>query len=148
MPANFRLAGILFFILGFIFGIARFKFGFKPEMLDIKVFAFFSSYLQTKYLEIIGNNIGEEITSFFLLTGLFLIAFSRERDECEEFNVFRLKSFFISAYLNFLFLIVAVFFTFGFSFVYMLMVNMGFGLLVYIIAFQRMLFKSRSNKSD
>lgn len=144
MPANFRYVGILFFILGFIFGVARFKYGFKPEILDMKMFAFQSSYLQTKYLEFIGNNLGEELTSILLLTGLFLIAFSRERDESEEFNGFRLKAFFVSAYANFLFLIAAIFFTFGFSFVYMLMVNMGFGLMVYIVAFQRTLFKSRS----
>lgn len=144
MPANFRYVGILFFILGFIFGVARFKYGFKPEILDMKMFAFQSSYLQTKYLEFIGNNLGEELTSILLLTGLFLIAFSRERDESEEFNGFRLKAFFVSTYANFLFLIAAIFFTFGFSFVYMLMVNMGFGLMVYIVAFQRTLFKSRS----
>lgn len=148
MPANFRFVGILFLIFGFIFGVARFKYGFKPEILDIKVFAFQSSYLQPKYMEIIRNNMGEELTSFFLLAGLFLMAFSREKNESEELNVFRLKAFFIAAYSNFLFLFVAVFFTYGFSFVYMLMLNMGFGLLVYIIAFQRMLFKSRSNKLD
>jgi hypothetical protein len=148
MPANFRFVGILFFILGFVLGVIRFKYGFKPEILDMKMFAFASSYIQTKYMEIIGNNMGEEIVSFFLLTGLFLIAFSREKNESEEFNVFRLKAFFMAAYSNFVFLLVAVFFTYGFSFVYMLIVNMGFGLLVFIAAFQLMLFKSRSNKSD
>ena len=144
MPAKFRFVGIIFFILGFIFGVARFKYGFKPEILDMKMFAFQSSYIQTKYMEFIGNNMGEELTSILLLVGLFLIAFSCERDESEEFNGFRLKAFFISAYANFLFLIAAIFFTFGLSFVYMLMLNMGFGIMVYIVAFQGILIKSRS----
>lgn len=148
MPANFRFVGILFFILGFVLGVIRFKYGFKPEILDMKMFAFASSYIQTKYMEMIGNNMGEEIASFFLLTGLFLIAFSREKNENEEFNVIRLKAFFMAAYSNFVFLLAAVLFTYGFSFIYMLMLNMGFGLLVFIAAFQIMLFKSRSYKLD
>jgi hypothetical protein len=134
--------------LGLVLGVIRFKYGFKPEILDMKIFAFASSYIETKYMEIIGNNMGEEIASFFLLTGLFLIAFSREKNENDEFNVFRLKAFFLAAYSNFVFLLAAVFFTYGFSFVYMLIVNMGFGLLVFITAFQIMLFKSRSYKLD
>jgi len=143
MPANFRFVGILFFILGIILGVARFKFGFKPDILDIKVFTLFSSYIETKYMEFIRNNMGEELTSFLLLAGLFMMAFARERNEREEFNSYRLKAFFIAAYSNFLFLLVAVFFTHGFAFVYMLMVNMGFGLLVYTLAFQSMLLKSK-----
>jgi hypothetical protein len=33
-------------------------------------------------------------------------------------------------------LLFALIFTFGFAFIYMLMINMGFGLLTYLVAFQ------------
>jgi len=90
----------------------------------------------------------EEITGFLMFSGLFLIAFSREAEENYQLNILRLKSFFITAYLNFLFLLTALFFTYGFAFVYMMMVNMCFGMLVYIIVFQTLKFRNRLKQSD
>jgi hypothetical protein len=148
LPRNFRFVGIIFFIFGLILGVARFYYGFKPDLLDMKMFAFYSSYLETKYMEIIRNNMCEEFIGFFLITGLFLNAFSREKVENKQKNVLRLKAFFISAYLNFLFLLVSLFFTYGFAFVYMLMVNMGISLLAYILVFRTLLWYNRSISSD
>jgi len=122
----------------------RFYFGIKPEVLEIEVFAFCSSYLQRMFMQFISNNMIEELTGVFLISGLFMIAFSRERKEGAKMNAIRLKSFFISAYLNFLFLIISLFVTYGLAFVYMLMLNMGVSLLIYIIAFRILLFRSRS----
>jgi hypothetical protein len=140
LPRSFRFVGFVFLIAGLLLGIARFYFGYKPHLLDMKVFAFYSSYLQTKYMEIVRNNMAEEFTGFFLVTGLFLIAFSREKVENELTSMLRFKAFFIAFYLNFLFLLISLFFTFGFAFVYMLMVNMGFGLLAFILTFRFLLF--------
>ena len=128
--------GIFFLIVGIIFGIARFKYGFKPGSLDFKMFAFYSSYIESKYMEIIRNNMGEEITGLFIVVGLFFMAFARETEESEITNILRLKAFFISAYLNFFFLLGALFLTFGFAFVYMLMANMCFGLAAYNLSFR------------
>ena len=144
MPRSFRFVGIIFFSLGLIIGLIRFYFGIKPEALEIKVFAFYSSYLQSKFMQFISNNMIEELTGFFLISGLFLIAFSRERKEEALMNTIRLKSFFISVYLNFLFLMVSLFVAYGLAFVYVLMFNMGVGLLAYIIAFRTLLFLNRS----
>ncbi len=140
LPRSFRFVGILFFITGLLFGVARFRYGFKPDSLDLKMFAFCSSYLETKYLEIVRNNMGEEITGVLMLVGLFLIAFSREKEENEQTNSLRLKAFFIAAYLNFLFLLAALFFTYGFAFVIMTIANIGFWLLVYNVSFRVLLF--------
>jgi hypothetical protein len=148
LPRSFRFVGILFFILGLILGIARFKYGFKPDFLDMKMFAFYSSYLETKYMEIIRNNMGEEFTGFFLIAGLFLLAFSREKDENEQTDKLRLKAFYIAAYLNFLFLLVSLFFTYGIAFIYMLMANMGISLLAYILVFQTLCRLNRSMSLD
>ena len=140
--------GFLFFTGGLILGIARFRYSFKPDLLDMKMFAFSSSYLETKYMEIVKNNMSEEFTGFFIVAGLFLIAFSREKVENELKNRLRLKAFFIAAYLDLLFLLASLFFTFGFAFVFMLMVNMIFSLLAYIIAFRYLLIKNRSILTD
>ena len=134
--------GIIFFIAGLLLGIARFYYGFKPDALDLKVFAFYSSYLESKYMQVLKNNMCEELTAFFLIVGLFFVAFSREAVENEQNNSLRLKAFFITAYLNFLFLLAALFFTYGFAFVYMLMVNIGFSLLVFSITFRILIWRN------
>lgn len=143
MPRNFKFVGIIFFVLGVLTGISRFYLGVKPKILNLKAFAFYSHYIEGKYLEVINNNYGEEITGLLLITGLFLFAFSREKTEKEEYFILRAKALAISFYLNFFFLIAILLFTFGFAFIYMLMINMGFGLLAYIVAFQTLLFKNR-----
>ena len=132
--------GIFFFIAGLLFGIARFKYGFKPDSLDLNTFAVYSSYLETKFMQIVRNNFGEEITGTLMVTGLFLMAFAREKTENELTSRLRLKSFFIAAYINFAFLLAAFLFTFGLAFVYMLMLNMGIGLLAYIGVFRFLLY--------
>jgi hypothetical protein len=135
--------GIIFFIGGVVAGISRFYFGVKPKILNMKAFAFYSYYIDEKYLEIIKNNYGEEITGFLLITGLFLFAFSREKNEKDEYCFLRMKALAASFYLNFAFLLAALLFTYGFAFIYMLMFNMGFGLLAYITVFQVLLFRHR-----
>ena len=140
--------GIIFFIGGVVAGISRFYLGVKPKILNMKAFAFYSYYIDEKYLEIIKNNYGEEITGFLLITGLFLFAFSREKNEKDEYCILRMKALAASFYLNFAFLIAALLFTYGFAFMYMLMFNMGFGLLAYITVFQILLFRHRRENHD
>lgn len=140
LPRNFRFLGILFFIIGLILGIARFKYGFKPDALDLDTFAVYSSYLETKFMQVVRNNFGEEIAGILMVVGLFLMAFAREKTENELTSRLRLKSFFIAAYINFAFLLAAFLFTFGMAFVYMLMLNMGIGLLVFTGVFRFLLY--------
>lgn len=146
MPGRSQLLGILFFLSGVSLGIVRFWYGIKPESLNLKLFAFYSSYLEDKYMQIIRNNMCEEVVTFLIVAGLFMFAFAREKEENERTQAIRLKAFFLTAYLNALFLIVAIFFTYGFAFVYALMANMGFGLLAYIISFRVMLFQEKRKK--
>lgn len=143
LPRNFRFVGLFFLVSGFIAGVARFYFGFKPKFLTIDFFSLYSYYLDEKFMQTVRNNFGEEITGFLIITGLFMIAFAREKTENELIGIIRMRAFFYSFYLNFLFLLVALLFTFGFAFIYMLMFNMGFGLLAFITVFQILLFRHR-----
>ncbi|HCE58642.1 MAG TPA: hypothetical protein DER09_12645 [Prolixibacteraceae bacterium] len=141
LPANFRIAGVVLLVLGIITGFIRFYLGIKPKLLNIKVFAFYSEYLDNKYMKLVNNNIGEEITILLIISGLFIFAFSREKDESEILNNLRFKAFVASFYLNFVFLIGATLFTFGLAFIYMLVLNMSVPIIIYVLVFRILLYR-------
>jgi len=146
LPRGFRPVGIVFALAGVILLLIRFYYGVKPELFNIKVFAVFSSYLESKYFEVVRNQMIEEFGGILLLTGLFLTAFSREREEEKWMDPLRLRSFFITAYINIVFLILAILFTFGFGFVYMIILNLLLWLVIYIITFRILLFLNRDRE--
>jgi hypothetical protein len=148
LPFKFRPWGYLFAITGVILLILRFKFGLKPDFLTSRVFALYSDYLQTKYFQIISNQLIEEISGLLILAGLFMIAFSREKVDFEQANSLRLKAFCISAYLNTAFLAIAILLTFGFGFVYMLIINMVIPLVIYTVSFRILKYRSTRIKND
>ena len=136
LPKGFRFVGVVFTTVGTIVGIMRFYFGVKPDLLDQKVFAVYSVYLKTRTMKIESNQLIEEIVGLLLILGLLMIAFAREKDESSQISSIRLKSFFISFYINTAFLIFSILFTFGLAFIYMAILNLVVPLLIYIIVFQ------------
>jgi hypothetical protein len=141
LPGRLRLPGMIFIVLGFCLGIVRFWYGIKPDFLNFKVFAIYSSYLQSKFLEVVKNQMSEEITGILVITGLFLVAFAKEKEENERLDALRLNSFFISFYLNTIFLLAALIFTFGIGFIYMMMISLVSWLSIYIISFRILAYK-------
>ena len=145
LPAKFRFVGSIFFIAGVITGIFRFYLGIKPKILDARVFAVYSEYLDEKYMKLVNNNLGEEITLLLVLTGLFLIALSKEKIENEMISNIRYKSLIISFYISFIFLLAATFFTYGFAFLYMLILFSAIPMVSYIVIFRFHLYLYHKN---
>ncbi len=145
LPAKFRFVGSIFFIAGVITGIFRFYLGIKPKILDARVFAVYSEYLDEKYMKLVNNNLGEEITLFLVLSGLFLIAFSKEKTENEIISNIRYQSLIISFYISFIFLLAATFFTYGFAFLYMLILFSAIPMASYIVIFRFHLYLYQKN---
>ena len=145
LPAKFRFVGSIFFIAGVITGVFRFYLGIKPKILDARVFAVYSEYLDEKYMKLVNNNLGEEITLFLILSGLFLIAFSKEKTENEMTSNIRYQSLIISFYISFIFLLAATFFTYGFAFLYMLILFSAIPMASYIVIFRFHLYLYRKN---
>lgn len=146
LPRSFRFLGYIFTVAGTILGIMRFYFGFKPDVLDQKVFAVYSVYLKTKTLKIESNQLIEEIVGLLVILGLFMIAFAREKNENPQLNSIRLKTFFISFYVSTIFLIACILFTFGLAFIYMTILNLILPLSIYIIAFRILVGIERNKK--
>jgi len=142
LPRVFRTWGIMFTLTGIILGITRFYFGFKPGFLERKVYAVYSVFLQTKFMVVIKNQLIEEIVGLLLIIGLFMVAFAREKEESPEMNEIRLSAFFISVYLNGVFVITSILFTYGFAFIYMTILSLFMQIFCYIIAFHYLRYRA------
>jgi len=147
LPKGIRPLGFIFTAAGIILAVIRFYFGYKPELLKRNVLAIYSHYLDSRFMQVIKNQLIEEVAGIFFMLGIFLIAFTKEKDENEKTNEIRLRAFFIAAYLNVVFVLMSLLFTFGMGFMYMVMVNMAFWLIAYIISFRLMLAGHRKRLS-
>jgi len=145
LPRGFRFVGFIFTATGLILSIMRFYFGVKPDMLEQKAFAIYSVFLGTKTLRVVNNQLIDEIALILFITGLFMVAFAREKIENPKLNSTRLMAFFISFYLNTVFLIASTMFTFGLAFMYMTVLNLALPLIFYIISFQILAGMDRRN---
>src|SRR5665647_3604377 len=105
LPSGLRLPGIVMMIAGVLLLIATYIFNYKPDFLNMKIFAVYTYYIKSKSFTIISNQMVEEIGGIFLLCGLFFIAFSREKVESENIHTIRLKAFMLMAYFNLIFII-------------------------------------------
>lgn len=145
LPNAFRIAGIVLTLAGVAAGFLRFVKGIKPEFLDVKVFAIYSMYFDTKYFSIIGNNISEEITGLLLLTGVFFFTFAREKIESPGLWILRIRAFLIASYINTGFLFLSFLFIYGLGFLFILCLNMFSLMIIYTICFRFFLYKSRKS---
>jgi len=136
LPKSFRFLGIIFTIIGIVLGILRFYYGLKPKVLEQKIFALFSYYIERKTCVVVNNQILEEIVGLLLIIGLFFIAFSKEKNENSSLNSLRIQAFFLSFYINTILIIFSFAITFGYAFMVVAMVNLGSIFLIYYITFR------------
>lgn len=146
LPNIFQPVGLVLTIAGSLFTYLRFGAGIKPDFLNARVFAFYSTYFDTKYFKVIDNNLGEEICGITLLIGLFLIAFSKEKHEQDHYWEFRLRAFIITTYLSNLFLVISFIFVFGLAFFNMLSLYIVLPLLVYSLIFRYLIIQDRKQR--
>lgn len=145
-PRTFKIPGVILFLIGFSLGLVRFYFGIKPKFFDVKVFSIYSQYFETSYFKVISNHISEELTALFLITGLLLICFSKEKDENESLNQIRLKSLILTFYINTGLILLSFIFIYGFVFINVIVLNLISPFIIYLITFNWLKYKfSRAN---
>ena len=127
-------AGIFLFVL-------RYSFNYKPDFLDLKFFAIYIHYINAKYFTIITHQMIEEIGGVLLITGLFFIAFSKEKVESEILNQLRLRTFYISSYFNLIYILISILFFYGFGFVGALTFFAVGWLVIYILVFRYLVYR-------
>ena len=143
LPGRLRIPGSVFVLLGTVVLFIRFYFGIKPEWLELKVFAIYSAYLDVKYITVIQNQLIEEIGGLFLLGGLYMIAFSKEKKETSVTNSARLQAFMISIWINAVLMVLSLLFIYGLGFAFMMMISSLFFLVTYIVTFRIQIHKHK-----
>ncbi len=138
LSKKFWIPGLILTFSGLVMVVIRFWLQQKPDFFELKTFAVYSIYLDTKYMKIISNNIIEEIGGVLLLAGLFFLCFAREKNESDKTKQLRAKAILITVYFEFVFLLFSFIFMYGFAFIYMLIINIFFPFIVYIIVFKSM----------
>jgi hypothetical protein len=141
LPKGLRPFGIVLLILGIILSVLKFSFNLKPDFLDLKVFAVYSYYIEAKTFTMITHQMIGEIGGICMLCGLFLLSFTREKEETEILDSLRLKAFMITVYLNLFYLIFTALFFFGFGFVGTLTFFAVYWLAVYLLVFKYLLYR-------
>lgn len=140
---KFKLAGYLLLLPGLIIIVLRFFYDWKPDFLETKAFAFYSTYLNTSYMKVIENNLVEEIGGTLIAVGLCILFFSRERNEKPEYYYLRYKALLISQFLYFIYLIISILFVYGIAFIKFAFLGLIFPSITYLLVFNYFLVKER-----
>jgi hypothetical protein len=135
LPRWFRWIGAVFTGAGIVAAIIRYGWGVKPGMLETRVFALYSQYLDSKYFTIIGNNLMEEVIGLVLLAGFFFLSFSRLKYENSETGRIRIRSLFLAVYFQTALLAVSFIVIYGFGFVLVTILNIYLFFLLFNIIY-------------
>ncbi len=147
LSGKYRPVGLVLILAGITLLILKFKFNWKPDFLELKIFAFYSFYIEAKSFTFITHQVIEEIGGVLLLSGMFMVAFSREKEESEMLDTLRLKAFLLTSYLNLIYLLISVMFFYGFGFVGALTFYVVFWLASYILSFRYLVYRHSRKES-
>jgi hypothetical protein len=133
-PHSYRLIGWLIFIPSVVLGFANLYAEFNLPFLAVP----FGSWKIPG--DTVPQNLTDELAGIGLITGLLLIAFSREKIEDEMIGQLRLEALQWSVYANYLVLAIAILTVYDMSFFTVLIYNMFTVLLVFIVRFRWLIF--------
>ena len=151
-PYKFKAAGLIFLVLGMTLIILTSFITDEIEFLNVPVpaiwykgLSFGSGYDSNRFFSIVNNNILDEIASSFFIIGSLFFAFSKEKHEDEFISKLRLDSLLAATYINYGLLIFAILFFYGLAFMTVLIYNMFSLLIIFIIRFRYVLYKSKKS---
>jgi hypothetical protein len=143
LPERFKTIGWILLIPSAIAGLYMLFFNFDLELkfLDANVFSIYSN----TFFRLEKQNLTNEIIGIVFLIGSILVAFSREKQEDEFISKIRLESLVWATYINYAILFLCFLFFFEVGFLYVMIFNMFTILIIFIIRFNYILYRSRKS---
>jgi len=144
LPHKFKSIGWVILTLATIAGLILLISDLEVFPLQAPVFAFFNEDLVNKgeSFKVIYTNVTPTIVGILFLAGALLVSFSREEREDEFIANLRQSSLLWAVLLNYVLLIVCFAFVYGFSFLNVMIYNMFTVLILFIIRFNYILYRS------
>lgn len=141
LPTKLKYVGWLIAIPAFVLMIMHLHFRFTFSFLefgvkDIKKILFDNGFL----FNIQYNNFTDEIGGVLLITGLLLIAFSKEKDEDEMISKLRLESLLWAVFVNSVLIILSIILFYSQLFLKVMAYNICTTLILFIIRFNLVLY--------
>ena len=151
LPGRLKYIGWVIAIPAFVLMILNLHYGFTFNFLnyaakEVQKISFDNGFL----FNIQYNNFTDEIGSILLLTGLLLIAFSKEKDEDERISKLRLESLLWAVFINSIFIFLSIILFYSELFLRIMAYNICTTLILFIIKFNLTIYFERKkiNKND
>jgi bacteriorhodopsin len=144
LPNRLKYIGWVIAIPAIVLMILNLQYGFTFHFLDyakkgVRNISFDNGFL----FNIQYNNFTDEIGSLLLLTGLLLIAFSKEKDEDERISKLRLESLLWAVFINSIFIAISIIFFYSELFLKIMAYNICSTLILFIIRFNLTIYFER-----
>lgn len=112
LPYWTKFLGMSLIIIAIPFAYIYFFEG-KPDILNVKTFAFVTTYAETKYFVWSQTNIADELAAVFFISGLSMVSFSKEKNELPSYEALRLKALVLAFQVSLMILILAFLVVYG-----------------------------------
>ena len=121
---------------------------YQPDFLKITVFSIFAEgFVFVEPTHFFKDNILNEIVGITFTIGALLAGFSKEKHEDEYIASLRQDSLLWAIYVNYGLLIISMLFIYGFNFLNVMIYNMFTVLLIFLLRFKFMLYKSNKTSA-
>jgi len=141
-PHRSRFYGMIL-ILASLACVWLYFWGGKPDLFNIRIFAIMSAYIETRYFVWAQTNILDELAAVFLIAGITIVSFSKEINESELLNWFRIKALYNSLFITLALWILCILLIYGLA---IFIVSSGV-LILYLINYNILFSYYRYNHS-
>ena len=150
LPHKFKIIGWCILIPATVAGIILTIIGYEAHWLEAKVFALFSDEIfgDDKYFTFINTNVTNTLVGTLFIIGALLVGFSKEKKEDEFIANLRLSSLLWSVWVNYVLLLISFLFIYGSAFLNVMIYNMFTVLIIFIIRFNYIYYKSSKTLID
>ena len=156
LPNRFKTIGWCILIPATIAGIFLMATDFESSWLTTTVFSFFgddtfinnSGTSGSQNFTFITADVTNSLVGILFIIGALMVSFSKEKREDEFIANLRLSSLLWSVWVNYILLLIAFLFIWNFDFLSVMVYNMFTILIIFIIRFNYLLYRSSKSMSD
>ncbi len=132
LPYRYKLFGTFLASVGIVLAVFYLFFDFS---IIIPVFAICSVFMETKFFTSFQTNFADELILLFLIFGLSLVVFSKEKNESDKLDELRFYSLVKSIIVNTFLLLFSILFSYGGGFLAVMVCNLFSFFLFYLFFF-------------